>query len=155
MLEPPGGRERSSSHLWEQLEIPQQLLIQLILTQQLLVCTHTHTHTQKLNNVLYCSPDRLSSFCWILGSFQFSVMLWTALPVCQSVTTYSSRLIYLDVYWKNWNEILYRRLWSPQGEVRQLWWSPDFLSIFVVKTQTSQQQINGSQCCFEHMSSLT
>lgn len=39
--------------------------------------THTHTLTT-LNSILYCSPDTLISFYWILGSFQFLVMLWKA-----------------------------------------------------------------------------
>lgn len=58
VLNPP-GRNRSPSHLREQLEIPQQLLIQLVFTLKLLTCVHTHmhTHTQRLCRILFYFQD--------------------------------------------------------------------------------------------------
>lgn len=46
-------------------------------------------------------------------------------PVSQSEVSLS-RLKYPNIYWRDWDDILYRHSWSPEDESHWLWWSPVF-----------------------------
>lgn len=58
------------------------------------------------------------------------------------------RLKYLNIYWMDWNKILYRLSWFPADKCQRLWWSPDFFPAtmrlpFVVLRESSQRLLDG------------